>query len=111
MPETNCGLTEDDETGGDNSHLFERAIFELAIGALPFLIICYDKEYVDISITENLLEVFMLLSYSPLYAAHRFYPILESIGVLDSSEVKHKTIKTVANVFNNQSGGGIHNPE
>jgi hypothetical protein len=76
----------DEVRATDEAKVFEKAVFEIAIGAMPFLILCEAEEGIELSLADKLLEVFMLLSYSPSFAGYKFRPILESIGVLGNPE-------------------------
>lgn len=69
---------------GAQKLVFERGIFELTIGALALLIITADEgEHMGSRQTPKLLEVFMLLSYSPSFAGLKFHNLLGDIHVLE----------------------------
>jgi hypothetical protein len=85
--------------GGDaGASPFEKAVFEIAIGALLFLIVCEAAEGVETPLADSLLEVFMLLAYSPRYAGHKFRPVLESAGVSFGPGVRRQAIENISSL-------------
>jgi hypothetical protein len=78
--------TSEHETGHtneDRDEPFERGIFELMIGAYALLLVRDEKIAVDAFPTDNLLNVFTLLAYSPSFAGFKFRSLLTDAGVFD----------------------------
>jgi hypothetical protein len=87
-------------TSGDaegTQPLFERGVFELAIGAVALLIVA-NREDGDESddYLKELLEIFTLLSYSLSYAGYKFNQLLERMGVIKQSDTNSVVKETVS---------------
>jgi hypothetical protein len=100
VSEANAKSIETAGTERNEVSLFERAIFELIIGALSLLVLYEDKEEVESYVTDKLLEVFMLVSYNPLFASHKLHSILKSIGALGNPEVEYTVVNPSVDLFN-----------
>jgi hypothetical protein len=71
--------------GEGRQTLFERSVFELAIGAVALLVVADGgggDERPDDRLKE-LLEIFTLISYSPAYAGYKFHQLLKNIGIAE----------------------------
>jgi hypothetical protein len=81
-PKSNGDKTKPETARKNHSEKFERAIFELMIGAYA-LLLTDDKAKLEDFPTDRLLDVFTLFVYSPSFAAFKFHSLLSEAGIVE----------------------------